>query len=1546
MLQKRTVLLTLCLFIAVISNLALGQPSNLKASPLTQPPILTNIRQISAGKAHTCALTDTGGVKCWGYNYNGGLGDGSSLQRNQPVDVIGLDSGVLAVSVGDYHTCALTSQHTVKCWGYGIYGQLGDGSTVDRYIPVDVVGLSNVIAIAAGAGNSCALIEGGTVKCWGSNIYGALGDGTHDSKPTPVNVLGLNTGVQSISAGWHYYCALIDNQTVRSGKCWGANFYGELGDGTSVEKTSPVDVIGLTTSVLTITAGTWHSCAVLSTNNVKCWGRNDAGELGNGTATQSTVPVDVNGLSNPVTEIEAGEQLTCALTGSGSVQCWGANNAGQVGDGTNLMRTLPVQVSGMDNGVIDIATGAFHACALLADHTVKCWGDNSYGQLGDGTNDNRNFPAQVVAVPPTLPNLREVIAVPFNAGLVGTTSVNAYTGTITIQVEGMGISSGTRFNDAFYIFTDSNGNPVTPFNPDPQGIAGSTLWIDGHSAFFTVSPTPTYQPSHIYSFTWQANGSPINFANGDGIVSDNSGSYRVTISQEDPPTPTPTATPSLTPTPIDTTPPPVPDGTSLTCYYYGTTTGGVNTYFVNYQWKSVEDIGTAGMHEFAYWSQLSALSDFSVVNPSEWYNSWDSALSRTSELTFAEGTILYAHVRSRDAQDNQSAWSTTDTLTLDGSTCSDTPPTPTHTPTATYTPTPSSTWTSTPSFTPTNTRTNTSTPTYTQTATQTSTRTPTPTSTRTATRTLTPTTASTATTSPTANPQITPPTTRRLTCTYETSTRFGQVYRVKYAWNPVQDTGEGIHPQPYLSQITQVGDYSDSAALGWSSAWNANNSQESGDYYIQSGTTYTARVKVRAVNGNESGWSQEDHITVSRSTCQPTEVVLLIPGIAGSELALNAPSLPDGVTNIWPFGLDKSLLTLRSDLARSNIYPRDLIRGVGIDPLTYPVAYGSIINRFQNEGYTWYNDHYNPGLRTYDGCDKTQTAANFFTFPWDWRHGVVKVHNYQAQGIAEPPKGNAELLGDFIGCIRKIHPDSQINIVAHSMGGLLARKYILDHKDAHHVKRLITIGTPWLGAPKAIVMMLNGDFMPCMDEKWPEKWPDYNVACIRTTTTRSLLEYFPGAHQLLPSWQYFDLVQYPYRYPYIVQSPDNSLHFVPYDAFNAQLLNAYHSPDSTSYSYQNQSHVTFMTNNNSLFGDEKLSNWNEDDTGVQYSVLYGETSVAKTIAQVQEMSIYRLDMGDIITSYVPLYALGDDTVPLVSSRRQENGKDLNGKVKPYRFTDKSGQSVSHTKLPSNPVVQDCVFKLIEGIDCGATSNQVHSAGVNSEASEPARYLYLWGINSIQLTDGVSTTSNLITDTRSLTALFPEIQLDHMEPDGVVLIIPSSAVYTVSFTTNGYFELDSHYGVGEASEHTVRYTGIPVVTGTQMALSTDITNVAALEVDTNQDGAVDQLVAPTGDVIGQGANDTTAPTVTVQFIEDSRTVEITPSDESSGIDRILYSWNGQTYFLYSGAFVVEPTREGTLYAQSQDKVGNWSSVVSLNIHAAPTERKVYLPLVKR
>ena len=367
-------------------------------TPVEVSGLTSGVAAVSTGGNHTCAVMSSGGVKCWGLNSSGQLGDGTTTQRTVPVDVSGLAHAVSAVAAGSDHTCALATDGGVQCWGSDGYGQLGVGGNLVLVLltPADVPALtSGVSALATGYAHSCVVTVSGGVKCWGSNTSGQLGDGTTATRGTPAGVSGLAGGVAKLALGDSHSCALTSSGGV---KCWGNNSSGQLGDGTYSQRLTPVDLSGLTSGVAAIVAGSFHTCALTTSGGVKCWGANSSGQLGDGTSTQRKTPVDVSGLTSGVIAVAAGYFHTCALTGSGGVKCWGANWYGQLGDGTTTDRAAPAAVTGLTSGAIGGYGGYGHTCALTSSGGVKCWGDNSYGQLGDGTTTNRPAPVDVVGL--------------------------------------------------------------------------------------------------------------------------------------------------------------------------------------------------------------------------------------------------------------------------------------------------------------------------------------------------------------------------------------------------------------------------------------------------------------------------------------------------------------------------------------------------------------------------------------------------------------------------------------------------------------------------------------------------------------------------------------------------------------------------------------------------------------------------------------------------------------------------------------------------------------------------------------------------------------------------------------------------------------------------------------------------------------------------------------------------------------------------------------------------------------------------------------------
>ena len=348
--------------------------------------------QVTMGLYHTCALLSSGAVKCWGTGQYGVLGNGSTANSAVPVEVTGLGSGVTQIDAGERHTCALLASGAVKCWGYNSNGRLGDGSTTDSSVPVQVTGLtSGVSQVSAGGWGSCALLTSGSVKCWGRGASYALGDGTVTDSPVPVQVVGLTSGVSDIASGGLHTCALISTAM----KCWGYGNYGQIGIGSTANASSPVAPTGITSGVSNAT-GDDHTCAVVS-GAAKCWGSNSQGAVGDATTTDALTPQQVTGLTSGVTQVAAGKYHTCAVV-SGAAKCWGMGQYGGLGNGAATNSPVPVQVTGLTSGVSSISSAYSRSCVILSTGAVKCWGYNGNGVLGDGTTTNSSVPVSFLAV--------------------------------------------------------------------------------------------------------------------------------------------------------------------------------------------------------------------------------------------------------------------------------------------------------------------------------------------------------------------------------------------------------------------------------------------------------------------------------------------------------------------------------------------------------------------------------------------------------------------------------------------------------------------------------------------------------------------------------------------------------------------------------------------------------------------------------------------------------------------------------------------------------------------------------------------------------------------------------------------------------------------------------------------------------------------------------------------------------------------------------------------------------------------------------------------
>ena len=346
------------------------------------------IGTLEAGGSSTCATWSDGSLFCWGSNSLGQLGDGSTVSRAAPTRVQGTVWSAVAVSSG--HSCALSTEGGLWCWGRNDYGQVGDTSTTQRLSPTPVSGTdwARVSVPSSDSYHTCGIKTDGSLYCWGGNSFGQLGDDTTVGKTTPNPVATAEWA--SVSVGSFHTCAIKSDGRLF---CWGDNYYGQLGIGYTYpsSKLVPTEVGG--TDWGSVASGYAHTCAIKTSGVLYCWGSNSSGQLGVGGSAQSYLPVQVSGTGWAA--VAAGGLHSCALKSDNTLRCWGYNYNGQLGDGTWGSRTSPWPVSGSDWK--SISAGAAHTCAFKQDDSAWCWGSNSSGQLGDGGSASLSVPTKIGA---------------------------------------------------------------------------------------------------------------------------------------------------------------------------------------------------------------------------------------------------------------------------------------------------------------------------------------------------------------------------------------------------------------------------------------------------------------------------------------------------------------------------------------------------------------------------------------------------------------------------------------------------------------------------------------------------------------------------------------------------------------------------------------------------------------------------------------------------------------------------------------------------------------------------------------------------------------------------------------------------------------------------------------------------------------------------------------------------------------------------------------------------------------------------------------------
>ena len=372
-----------------------------------------NVISLWGGARESIALKSDGTVWAWGLNNCSGLGsgncgklgDGTTISRSVPVQVhgpgnLGFLNSVSAIMGGEHANYALRSDGTVWAWGGNFLGQLGDGTYSNTLTPVQVSGLISVTSLGGRGYHNLAIQSDGTLWAWGWNSTGQLG---HDTSTTPcpgfagtcsnvpVQVMGISNPL-TVTGGGFFSVALMPDHMLEA---WGANEYGQLGDGSKTNRPAPVHVSSVLSNVIQVSAGWKHAVALSADGKVWTWGDNTTGQIGNGiTSTRGvSVPVQVPGLDNTLA-VSGGDRFTAALKADGTVWTWGWNGFGQLGDGTHTDRSSPVQVPGLSH-VISVAARDYHVLVIKSDNTVWAWGSGGNGELGNNTYADSSIPVQV-----------------------------------------------------------------------------------------------------------------------------------------------------------------------------------------------------------------------------------------------------------------------------------------------------------------------------------------------------------------------------------------------------------------------------------------------------------------------------------------------------------------------------------------------------------------------------------------------------------------------------------------------------------------------------------------------------------------------------------------------------------------------------------------------------------------------------------------------------------------------------------------------------------------------------------------------------------------------------------------------------------------------------------------------------------------------------------------------------------------------------------------------------------------------------------------------
>jgi pimeloyl-ACP methyl ester carboxylesterase len=642
-----------------------------------------------------------------------------------------------------------------------------------------------------------------------------------------------------------------------------------------------------------------------------------------------------------------------------------------------------------------------------------------------------------------------------------------------------------------------------------------------------------------------------------------------------------------------------------------------------------------------------------------------------------------------------------------------------------------------------------------------------------------------------------------------------------------------------------------------------------------------------------TAWNVPDFkLVLSNASPNPEEPLIFVPGIGGTHLVDKSQDPPG---DVWPGFLKSKNPQLTLNPPNPNIIATDAIRFYQPIPLlgtwTERDVYGTLLETTlkASGGYHEYLVNNDPALRTTTGCDLYQRPKepNLFVFAYDWRKSNEE---------------NAGLLRDYVGCVQRFHPSVKVNILAHSQGGLIARRYILDNPGK--TDKLITIATPWLGAPKMIYALETGD-------------AKFSRFIISQDELKELVKYFPSTHELLPSRWYFDLGGRPFREVGDFDGNGVANETYTYNQLSTLLDKRY--KDSK------------PAKTGSIFHDHPgQDDWRNDQTGVEYHIIYGQQKVNTTIGQViAENSVVCGGLLPMICQskekFNVAYLPGDGTVPVRSAWRHENSQDLAPNAYKWKYpsySEATDPDAEHNGLPKTPWVRAKVLYLLGR---GPDPDWIDIAEV---IPGPSYYLNFTGLDFVSISDELGNQNTAIDDTFALPV--PGLTYDVTGEHSIAITLSPDKNYTIRFQ-NGPDPIAFEVVKGvdkETVTEAVRYQDLTLPPEVNAMLQTSPQGITDLRYDSDGDGTFDTVVEPTARLAGSPAQDMNPPTLNIDMTKngENQIITITAEDTNAGLKGIYYSLDGTTFQAYTNPFTVTPSQASYVYAFADDNAGNRSSMV--------------------